>query len=255
MCIWKKILNWVMALYRRRRSDKHAHQNLWEWKKANPNVIFVVVFVVQSLSHIWLFAALWTAAHQVSLSFTISWRCWTHVHWVCDAIQPFHPLLSSSPPAFNISQHQVKVTQLCPTLCDSMESVHLIVQANILEWDAISFSRGSSQPRDWSQVFHIAGRFFTIWATREAFPTSGSFLFSPLFSLGGQSIGTSASATVLPMNIQDWFPLGWIGFISLQPKGVSRVFSNTTVQRHQFFSSQPFLWSNTWIHTWLLEKS
>ena len=71
---------------------------------------------------------------------------------------------------------------------------------------------------------------------------------------GGQSTGASASALVLPMNIQDWFPLGWTGWISLQSKGLSRVFSNTTVQKHQFFSAQLSLWSSSHIHTWLLEK-
>jgi len=66
----------------------------------------------------------------------------------------------------------------------------------------------------------------------QSFPASGSFPMSQLFTSGGQSIGTSASASVLPMNIQDWFPLGWTGLISLQPKGLSRVFSSTTVQKH-----------------------
>ena len=70
----------------------------------------------------------------------------------------------------------------------------------------------------------------------HSFPASGSFLISWLFTPGGQSIG--ASASVLPMNIQDWFPLGWTGWISLQSKGLSRDFSNTTVQKHQFFSAQ-----------------
>ena len=64
----------------------------------------------------------------------------------------------------------------------------------------------------------------------------------------------SASTSVLPMNTQDWSPLGWTGWISLQCKGLSRVFSNTTVQKHQFFGAQPYLWSNSHIHTWLLEK-
>ena len=72
----------------------------------------------------------------------------------------------------------------------------------------------------------------------QFFPASGSFPVSQFFILGGQSIGVSASASVLPMNIQDWFPLGWAGWISLQSKGLSRVFSNTTVQKHQFFSAQ-----------------
>ena len=69
-----------------------------------------------------------------------------------------------------------------------------------------------------------------------------------------QSIEVSASASVLPTNIQDWFPLGLTSWISLQSRGLSRVFSNNTVQTHQFFSPQPSLWFNSYIHTWLLEK-
>ena len=88
----------------------------------------------------------------------------------------------------------------------------------------------------------------------QSFPASGSFPMSQLFTSGGQSIGASASASVLPMNTQDWSPLGWTGWISLQSKGLSRVFSNTTIQKLQFFSTQPSLWSNSHIHTWLREK-
>ena len=88
----------------------------------------------------------------------------------------------------------------------------------------------------------------------QSFPVSGSFLTSQLFASGGQSIGASALTSVLPMNIQDWFPLGLTGWISLQSRGLSRVFSKTTVQKHQFFSAQLSLWSNSHIHTWLLEK-
>ena len=114
----------------------------------------------------------------------------TDVHWVGDALQPSHPLSSSSPPAFNLSQHQ-----------------------------------GS---------FHMSQLF-----------TSCSYI----------SIRTSALASVLQMNIQDWFPLGWTSSISLQSKGLWRVFSNITAQKHQFFSTQFSLWSNSHIHTWLLEKT
>ena len=88
----------------------------------------------------------------------------------------------------------------------------------------------------------------------QSFQASGSFPMSQFFASGGQSIGVSASASVLPMNIQDWFPLGLTGWICLQSKGLSRVFSNTTVQKHQFFGTQLSLWSNSHIHTWLLEK-
>ena len=113
----------------------------------------------------------------------------THVHWVSDAIWPSHPLLSPSPPALNLSQHQHPNIQM-----------------------------------------------------------------SQLLASGGQIIRVSASTSFLPMNTQDWSPLGWTGWISLQSKGLSRVFSNTTVPKHQFFCAQLSLQSNSHIHTWLLEK-
>ena len=86
------------------------------------------------------------------------------------------------------------------------------------------------------------------------FPSIRVFSVSQFFTSGGQTIGVSASASVLPMNIQDWSPLGLTGWISSQSKGLSRVFSNSTVQKHPFFGAQPSLWSNSHIHTWLLEK-
>ena len=88
----------------------------------------------------------------------------------------------------------------------------------------------------------------------QCLPASGSFPMSQLFASGGQSIGVSASTSVLPVNTQDWSPLEWTGWISLQSKGLSRVFSNTTVQNHQFFSTQLSSQSNSHIHTWPLEK-
>ena len=88
----------------------------------------------------------------------------------------------------------------------------------------------------------------------QSLPASGSFPISQLSAWGGQSIGVSASTSVLPMNTQDWSPLGGTGCISLQSKGLSRVFSNTTVQKHQFFSTQPSSQSNSHIHTWPLDS-
>ena len=88
----------------------------------------------------------------------------------------------------------------------------------------------------------------------QSFPASGSFPMSHFFTPGGQSIRVSASGSVLPVNIQDWFPLGLTGLMSLQSTGLSRVFSSTTIQKHQFFLAQPSLWSNSHINTWLLEK-
>ena len=88
----------------------------------------------------------------------------------------------------------------------------------------------------------------------QSLPASESLPMSQLFASGGQSIGVTASASVLPKNTQDWPPLEWTGWISLQSKGLSRVFSNTTVQKHQFFSAQLSSQSNSHIHTWPKEK-
>ena len=98
--------------------------------------------------------------------------------------------------------------------------------------------RAYSNSRPWHRWCHptISSSIVPFSSHLQSFPASGSFPVSQFFAPGGQSIG--ASASVLPMNIQDWFPLGWTGWISLQSKGLSRVFSNTTVQKHQFFSSQ-----------------
>ena len=88
----------------------------------------------------------------------------------------------------------------------------------------------------------------------QSFPAPGSFPMSRFIASGGQSIGVAASTSVLPMNTQDW-SFGWTGWLSLPSKGFSRVFSSTTVQKHQFFSTQLSSWSNSHIHARLLEKS
>ena len=112
----------------------------------------------------------------------------------------------------------------------------------------------NSCPSSWCCHPTISSSIIPFSSCLQSFSASESFLMSWLFASGGQSIGASASASVLPMNIPDWFPLGLTGLISLQCKGLSRVFSNTTVQQHQFFSTQLSLWSNSHIHTRLLEK-
>ena len=140
------------------------------------------------------------------------------------------------------------VAQLCPALCDPMNCstpgfpVHLQLSEFV-------------QTHVHSQWCHptISSSVVPVSFCLQSFPASGSLLVSRLLTLGGQSIGASASASVLPMNTQDWFPLGWSGWISLQSKGLSKVFSNTTVWKHQFFSTQPSLRSNSHILTWLLK--
>ena len=108
----------------------------------------------------------------------------------------------------------------------------------------------------WSRWCHptISSSVVPFFSHLQSFPALGSCTMSQFFASGGQSIGVSASASVLPMTIQDWFPLGLTVWISLQSKGLLRVFSNTTVQKHQSISTQPSLWSNSHIHTRLLEK-
>ena len=148
----------------------------------------MIVDVVQSLSHVQVFATPWTAAHQSSLSFTIS-----------------RSLLK-------------------------LKSVELVMQPTIPS-SVVPFS-----------------------SCLQYFQASGFLLMSQLFASDGQSIGASTSASVLPMNIQDWFRLGWTGWISLQSKGLSRVFSNTTVQKTSIFWCSAFFWSHSHIYTWSLEK-
>ena len=111
-----------------------------------------------------------------------------------------------------------------------------------------------SYPSCWWCQPTISSSVVSFSSCRQSFSASGSFPERQFFTSGDQSIGISASASVLPMNIQDWFPLGLVWLISLKSKGISNVFSNTTVQKHQFFGAQLSLWSNSHIHTWLLEK-
>ena len=141
------------------------------------------------------------------------------------------------------------VAQSCLTLCDPMNhsTPGLPVHHKLPEFTQTH----AHQVGDAIQPSHPAIPFSSC---PQSLPASGSLPMSQLFEWGGQSTGVSASVSVLPMNTQDWFPLGWTGWISLQFKGLSRVFSNTTVQKHQFFGAQLSSQSNSHIHTWPLEK-
>ena len=111
----------------------------------------------------------------------------------------------------------------------------------------------NSCPLSWRCHPTISSSVFPFSCSQSS-PASGSFQMSQLFASAGQSIGVSASASVLPMNIQNWLPLERTSWISLRSKWLSRIFSNTTVQKHQFFRAQLSLWPNSHIHMWLLEK-
>ena len=152
------------------------------------SIYLCVVVLVQSLNHVQLFVIPWTAAHQASLSFTIS---------------------------------QSMVTFM------SIESVRLTISSS-------------------SALFSFC---------LQSFIALGSFTISWLFPSGGQSIGPSASTSVLPVNNQSWFPLGLTGLISLLFEGLLHVFSSTIIKKHQFFNTHLSLWPNSDIYTWLLEKT
>ena len=141
------------------------------------------------------------------------------------------------------------ITQSCPTLCDSMDCS---TPAFLLFHNLWVYS--NSCPLSWWCHPTISSSVIPFSSCLQSFPASVSFPVSQLLASSGQSTGTSTSASVLPMNTQHWFPLGLTVLISFQSKGLSRVFSNTTVCKHQLFGAQFSLWSNTHIHTWLLEK-
>ena len=165
---------------------------------------------VQLLSCVQLLATPWITAHEASLSSVQFSRS-----IVSDSLWP-HELQHARPPCPS------PTSRVHPNSCPSSQWCHPAISSSVVPF--------SSCP--------------------QSFPASGSFPMSQLFTWGGQSIGVSASASVLPMNTQGWSPSGWIGWISLQSKGLSRIFSNTTVQKHQFFSAQLSSQSKSHIHTW-----
>ena len=143
---------------------------------------------------------------------------------------------------------KVKVTQSCPTLCNPMNfSTPGFPSPTTRAYSNLCPSSLWCHPTISSYVVPFSSHL-------QSFPVSGSFQMSQLFASGGQSIGVSASASVLPMNIQGWFLSGLTDLISLQSRKLSRIFSRTTIWKHQFFGTQPSLWSNSHICTRLLEK-
>ena len=137
------------------------------------------------------------------------------------------------------------VTQSCPTLWDPMDLQH----ARLPCPSPTPRAYPNSCPLSRQCHSTISSSVAPFPSSPQSFPASGSFQMSQLFTSGRQSIGVSASTSGLPMNTQDQSPLGWTGWISLQSKGLSRVFSNTTGQKHQFFGAQPSSQSNSHIHT------
>ena len=143
------------------------------------------------------------------------------------------------------------VAQSCPTLCNPMN--HSMPARPPCPSPTPGVYTNSCPLSQWCHPA-ISSSVVPFSSRPQSLPASESFPMSQLFTSGGQSIGVSALASVLPKNTQDWSPLEWTGWISLQSKGLSRVFSSTTVQKHQFFDTQLSSQSNSHIHTWPLEK-
>ena len=142
------------------------------------------------------------------------------------------------------------VTKSCPTCCNPMDCS---APGSLVLLPDYSGVCSDSCSLNWWYHWTISSSAALFSFCLQSSPASGSFPVSQFFASGGQSIGASASASILPMNIKGWFPLGLTGLISLLSKGFSRVFPSTTIQKHQFFGVQP-LRSNSHIHTWLLEE-
>ena len=178
-------------------------------------------------------------------------------------------LLPSLPPSLLLSSLPISLPSLTckelvinQTLC--LRAFVVVLQSNSLWPYGLQHTRlpcyspspgafSNSRPLSWWCHPTISSS-VTLFSCPQSFPASGSFPVSGLFASSGQSFGASASAYVLLMNIQGWFPFGLTGLISLLSRGLSRAFSSTTIRKHQFFGAVLSLWSNSHICTWLLEK-
>ena len=151
---------------------------------------------------------------------------------ICVCVCVFNIYISSCSVAYSLPPHGQQHTRIpCPLLSPGLCS--------------------NSCPLSWWYHSTISSSVTPFSSCSQSFPALGSFLISQLFASGGQSIGASASVSVLLMTLQGWFPLGLTGWMFLLPKWLSRVFFKTRARKHQFFSAQPSLWSNFHIHTWL----
>ena len=178
----------------------------------------------------------------------------THVCCVSDTIKQSHPLSSPSPPALNLSQHQFSSVYFSHSvMSDSLQS-HDLQHARPPCPSPTPGVHSNSHPL--SQWCHpaISSSVIPFSSCPQSLPASGSFPMSQLFTWDGQSNEVSALASFHSKNIQDWSPLEWTSWISLQSMGLSRVFSNTTVQKYQFTGTQFSSQSNSHIHKWRLEK-
>ena len=206
------------------------------------------------LSHfscVWLFATLWTVAHQASPSMGFSRQeCWSELpfpppgDFPNPGTEPMSPVALALQVDSLLLSHQGSPYMTFSSVQFSCSVVSYSLQSHGLQHIrppcSLQTLRAYSNSRPLSQWCHptISSSVIALSSCLQYFLASGSFQMSQFFKSDGQSIGVWASASVLPMNIQDWFPLGWTGWISLQFKGLSKFFSKTTIQKQQFFGAQ-----------------
>ena len=213
-------------------------------------------------------SAWWAVVHRVSKSWT--WLKWLSMHiymlifmsikmifctYSCTHTHRLRREKESSTYCFWIWEYEISNLLLIShsVMSDSLQP-HGLQHTRLPCPSPTPRACSNSNPLSWWCHPTISFSVIPFSSYRQSFPAPRSFPVSWIFASGCQSTGASTLASVLPVNIQDWFPLELTGLVSLQSRGLSRVFSNTTAQEHQFFSAQPSLWSNSHIHTWLLEK-
>ena len=263
--IFERIMQISCSLVYKKASTGNVQRTMYYPKNTGRQIMTCVVFSsVQSLSRVQLFATPWTAAHQASLSITNSRS--PPKPMSIESVIPSNHLISVVP--FSSCPQSCPASGSFPTsqlfTSGSVQFSHSVLSDSLRPHESqharppcpSPTPRVHSNSCPLSRWCHpaISSSVVPFSSCFQFLPASESFPMSQLFAWGGQSTGVSASTSVLPMNTQDWSPLEWTGWISLQSKGLSRVFSNTIVQKHQFFGTQPSSQSNSYIHTWPQEK-
>ena len=245
--------------------------SLYLWVQFFLSFFFVFLKILYIIEIIWclsmfdLFHLTWYLQGPSRLShmagspfFFNSWIIFCHMY---TTFSLFMPLSMNTSPFLTLLPHPIPYKDLYDYTGFSSVQLLSCVRLFVIPWitarqASLSVTNSQSSPKPMSTESVMPSSHLILChplLPPSIFPNE-SFPMSQLFASGGQSIGVSASTSVLPMNTQDWFPLGWTGWTSLQSKELSRVFSNTTVQKHQFLGAQLYLWSNSHVHTWLRGK-
>ena len=289
-CVNHILLFFFSKTIRRNSANTRWRQARRVWEEKGKNVHVSSLWAVHLESAWWWISHAWFLARGMSARWVDKHERWTSCvgvyRWCLQCLETgglFLPLFSRSVVSDSLRPHGLHTHRICRMQLDrSWEAGRISGRVSqgkregkeLFSWSVMSDSLQphgpqharppcpSPSPRACSNSCPscgwchptISSSVVPFSSCLQSFPASGSFPVSQVFASRGQSVEASASALVLPMNIQDWFPLGWTGWISLQSKGLSRVFSSTTVWKHQFLGAQPSWWSNSHIHMWSLKK-